>query len=187
MSSFAVLPDLAMVTKGRELVSVLRLGTLGYGAALAVQNKLVARIQAGEGGSSLVVVQHPPVYTTGMRTKEYSEEEERRLRGLGADFVRTNRGGLITFHGPGQLVAYPIMNLRRFAPETAARKAMLGMKWYVNSLEQMVIDLCEDFGIKAARSPHTGIMSTQSTHYIYKFKYFLSTINFKCKKYFLKI
>ena len=181
-----------MVTKGRELVSVLRLGTLGYAAALALQNKLVARIQAGEGGSSLVVVQHPPVYTTGMRTKDYSEEEERRLRGLGADFVRTNRGGLITFHWPGQLVAYPIMNLRRFAPETAARKAMLGMKWYVNNLEQMVIDLCEDFGIKAARSPHTGIMSahlhnTQSTHYIYKFKYFLSTINFKCKKYFLKI
>ena len=184
-----------MVTKGRELVSVLRLGTLGYGAALAVQNKLVARIQAGEGGSSLVVVQHPPVYTTGMRTKEYSEEEEQRLRGLGADFVRTNRGGLITFHGPGQLVAYPIMNLRRFAPETAARKAMLGMKWYVNSLEQMVIDLCGDYGIKAARSPHTGIMfahlqntqSIYSTHLHYKFKYFLSTINFKRKKYFLKI
>ena len=87
MSSFAVLPHLAMVTMGRELVSVLRLGTLGYGAALAVQNKLVTRIQAGEGGSSLMVVQHPPVYTTGMRTKGYSEEEERRLRVLGADFV----------------------------------------------------------------------------------------------------
>ena len=64
----------------------------------------------------------------GMRTREYSAGEERRLTSLGADFVRTNRGGLITFHGPGQLVMYPILNLRDLAPDTAARKSLLGKK-----------------------------------------------------------
>ena len=52
-------------------------------------------------GHTLLLLEHPPVYTTGIRTGEYSEEEEHRLIDLGADFVRTNRGGLITFHGPG--------------------------------------------------------------------------------------
>ena len=93
------------------------------------------------------MVEHDPVYTTGMRTKVhkftflidviitnilevYSVEEEVRLKALGADFVRTNRGGLITFHGPGQLVAYPILDLKKIAPKESRRKAMLGMKWY---------------------------------------------------------
>lgn len=146
----------------KKCVSVLRLGQMSYLPALAIQNKLVTRIQTNiaegrESGNSLVVVEHPPVYTTGMRTREYSEEEETRLRTLGADFVRTNRGGLITFHGPGQLVAYPILNLRDFAPEADTRKSLLGMKWYINTLEQIVIDLCKEYGIKGTRSPHTGV------------------------------
>ena len=146
----------------KQLVSVLRLGRMRYLPALGVQNKLVARIQANiaegrESGNTVVLVEHPPVYTTGMRTREYSEDEEKRLRALGADFVRTNRGGLITFHGPGQLVAYPILNLRDFAPEAATRKSLLGMKWYINTLEQIIIDLCQDYSITGTRSPHTGV------------------------------
>lgn len=146
----------------RQLVSVLRLGRMSYLPALSVQTKLVTRIQANiaqgrESGNTVVLVEHPPVYTTGMRTREYSEDEERRLRALGADFVRTNRGGLITFHGPGQLVAYPILNLRDFAPEAATRKSLLGMKWYINTLEQIIIDLCQDYGVTGTRSPHTGV------------------------------
>jgi len=139
------------------IVSVLNLGVTKYTTALRVQNKLVEQIQKNAGNDTLVIVQHPPVYTTGMRTKEYSVEEEKRLLSLGADFVRTNRGGLITFHGPGQLVVYPILNLRNFAPEAATRKSLLGMKWYINTLEQMVIDLCQDYDVKANRSPHTGV------------------------------
>ena len=57
----------------------------------------------------------------------------------------------------GQLVVYPILNLKEFAPEVAARKALLGMKWYIHNLEQLVIDLCQDYGISANRSPHTGV------------------------------
>ena len=144
-------------------VSVLSLGTMGYQAALSIQNSLVKRIQediptTNQGRcNTLVLVEHSPVYTTGIRSKEYSQAEEDRLKQLGAEFVRTKRGGLITFHGPGQLVAYPILNLRDFAPENSRRKALLGMKWYVHTLEQMVIDLIKEFGVVGTRSPHTGV------------------------------
>ena len=68
----------------RQLVSVLRLGRMSHLPALSVQTKLVTRIQANiaqgrESGNTVVLVEHPPVYTTGMRTREYSEDEERRL------------------------------------------------------------------------------------------------------------
>jgi len=145
-----------------KTISVLRLGRLDYTKALAVQEKLVRRIKESVnegkcGENTLILVEHPPVYTTGMRTQGYSEEEELRLRNLGADFVRTKRGGLITFHGPGQLVAYPILNLRQFAPEQTQRKALLGMKWFVWSLEEMVISLLDELGVQGHRSPNTGV------------------------------
>lgn len=137
---------------------MLRLGRTCYRQALRVQEMLVDRIKQGVGENTLVLVEHPPVYTTGVRTKVYSETEETRLRHLGADFVRTNRGGLITFHGPGQLVAYPVLNLRDFAPEASRKKSLLGMKWYVWTLEQMVLDLLScNYGLEGARSPHTGV------------------------------
>jgi len=145
-----------------RLVSVLDLGSMRYQTALAIQNILVKRIQAAISSdqapsNTLVLVEHTPVYTTGMRSIDYSQKEEDRLKNLGADFVRTKRGGLITFHGPGQLVAYPVLNLRNFAPENSRRKALLGMKWYVWTLEKMVIDLIDEWGVVGTRSPHTGV------------------------------
>jgi len=141
------------------VVTVLPLGLVRYRAGLALQHRLVERLQRGQAGHTLVLLQHNPVYTTGMRTKGYTQEEETRLAGLGADFVRTNRGGLITFHGPGQLVAYPVLDLRQFLPHhnPAARKQILGMKWYVHQLEEMVIRLVRDWGVEGVRSPHTGV------------------------------
>ena len=68
------------------------------------------------------------------------------MKNLGADFIRSNRGGLITFHGPGQLVAYPILQLER-------RNAI---RWYVDSLEDAIIDLLSEFNLKGEKSPHTG-------------------------------
>jgi len=140
-----------------NIVKVMKLGTVRYQTAWQLQKKLVEQVHLKSRGHTLLLLEHPPVYTTGIRTGEYSEEEEHRLIDLGADFVRTNRGGLITFHGPGQLVVYPILNLKEFAPEVAARKALLGMKWYIHNLEQLIIDLCQDYGISANRSPHTGV------------------------------
>lgn len=60
-----------------------------------------------------------------------------RLKNLGAEFKKTNRGGLITFHNPGQLIAYPIINLKHYKTS---------VKWYVNSLEETVIRLCAELG-----------------------------------------
>ena len=81
-------------------------------------------------------MEHPPVYTIGIRTGEYPKQEEERLRSLGADFVRTNRGGLITFHGTGQLVAYPILHLADFA------RLGSSVRCYVHSIETTVMQAC---------------------------------------------
>lgn len=100
----------------QKLTKVLWAGRLSYQAGLNLQQSLAQSHfdNYPNGTNSLILLEHNPVYTVGIRDKEYTKEEEAKLRGLGADFHRTNRGGLITFHGPGQLVAYPIINLRNF-------------------------------------------------------------------------
>lgn len=100
------------------------------------------------GHDTLLLVEHNPVYTVGLRTEDYGEVEELRLKKLGAEFFKTNRGGLITFHGPGQLVAYPILNLRHFQKS---------LKNYVATLEQTLINTCRRFGIQARTTEHTGV------------------------------
>lgn len=146
----------------QNVIKILRLGPTPYTKALKLQehlvNKAKTKIANGEPGDNiLILLQHHPVYTTGIRTKEYTLEEENYLKSLGADFVRTNRGGLITFHGPGQLVAYPILDLNQFIPQANRRKAALGVRWYVNALEEVIIKACKEFGLKGSRSPHTGV------------------------------
>ncbi|KAG0428401.1 hypothetical protein HPB47_024615 [Ixodes persulcatus] len=86
----------------------------------------------------------------GIRSKGYTSEDESRLRKLGADFVKTNRGGLITFHGPGQLVAYPILYLGSFNEQKS-------MRWYVCQLEKTVVDTCAHFGLRADTTQETGV------------------------------
>ncbi|XP_054154481.1 putative lipoyltransferase 2, mitochondrial isoform X2 [Oppia nitens] len=94
--------------------------------------------------NTLILVEHKPVYTIGIRSKPYEDPLlERRLRTLGADFVHTNRGGLITFHGLGQLVAYPILYLPSFDLNNS-------IKCYVRRLESTIIDLCKEFGVKSS-------------------------------------
>ena len=97
---------------------------------------------------TLLLCEHNPVYTIGIRTKDYPLDDEERLKRIGAEFYRTDRGGLITFHGPGQLVAYPILNLGNFKKS---------IRWYVCQLETCIIKLCKEFGIQGETSPHTGV------------------------------
>ncbi|GAB6020122.1 Putative lipoyltransferase 2, mitochondrial [Chamberlinius hualienensis] len=144
-----------------HLVRLKNLGRLNYASALAVQNQLVEnhlkRISAEkdivkkntEILDTLLIVEHPPVYTIGIRTKGYDASEEQRLSELGAEFYKTNRGGLITFHGPGQLVAYPILNLENFSKKS--------VKWYVCALQNCLIKTCQEFGVDAATCEHTGV------------------------------
>ncbi|KAM8977724.1 octanoyl-[acyl-carrier-protein]:protein N-octanoyltransferase LIPT2, mitochondrial [Pelodytes ibericus] len=132
---------------GRSVMHVVRLGLLPYPEALRVQQACVraAREQARD---TLLLCQHPAVYTVGVRRGPVLDEEEARLRALGADFQRTDRGGLITFHGPGQLVCYPVMDLSRHRRTLRA---------YVCGLEAAVIRLCRGLGLEADRAPETGV------------------------------
>ncbi|XP_062584368.1 putative lipoyltransferase 2, mitochondrial [Saccostrea cucullata] len=137
-----------------RLIKVVNLGRMGFRAAEQVQNNYKqkhfdffhGRTPSAE--NTLLLVEHDPVYTIGIRSKNYDKETEQKLLGTGADFVRTDRGGLITFHGPGQLVAYPIINLKHFKPS---------MKWYVCALEKTMIDTCKKFGLKANANQETGV------------------------------
>lgn len=133
-----------------RVVKVLWVGRLSYGTGLRLQKALADQHHQTLNGpaNTLVLLEHNPVYTVGIRNKGYDQEDERKLKNLGAEFYKTNRGGLITFHGPGQLVAYPIINLRDFQG---------GIKWYVCQIEKMIIRLCAEFGIQGKTSPETGV------------------------------
>ncbi|XP_032400880.1 octanoyl-[acyl-carrier-protein]:protein N-octanoyltransferase LIPT2, mitochondrial [Xiphophorus hellerii] len=131
----------------RPLVEVVRLGLVSYQEGLRLQQVYTDRHRSGP-AHTLLLCQHLPVYTTGIRHKLYPGPVLDRLRLLGADVHHANRGGLITFHGPGQLVCYPVLNLGSFKKS---------VRWYVGQLEKTVIALCGRFGVEAATSPHTGV------------------------------
>jgi lipoyl(octanoyl) transferase len=98
----------------------------------------------------LLFVEHPPVYTLGKSgKKENLLLHEDQLKDIGATFYAINRGGDITFHGPGQLVVYPLLDLEQFIPSLNA---------FVTSLEKCVIDVCQYYGIRAeAFEGYTGV------------------------------
>ncbi|XP_001359595.3 putative lipoyltransferase 2, mitochondrial [Drosophila pseudoobscura] len=137
----------------RPLVTVVRAGRHSYASGLKLQQLLAKSTQNlgefAEFRNYIVLQEHDPVYTIGIRSKSYTKDDEDRLRKLGAEFHRTDRGGLITFHGPGQLVAYPILHLRQFKPS---------IRWYVAALERTVIETCRQLGIPGATTTQdTGI------------------------------
>ncbi|XP_051171482.1 putative lipoyltransferase 2, mitochondrial [Leptopilina boulardi] len=135
-----------------RVVKVLWVERLSYGTGLRLQKALADQHHNkslnGHIVNTLLLLEHNPVYTVGIRNKGYTIDDENKLKSLGAEFFKTNRGGLITFHGPGQLVAYPIINLKNFQN---------GVKWYVCQIEKMIIRLCAEFGIKGKTSPDTGV------------------------------
>jgi lipoate-protein ligase B len=127
-------------------LQVRRLGRRPYEAVLALQESLLAAVAEGA-PETLLLVEHPPVYTLG-RGADVGD-----LRGaperLGVPWFRVGRGGGATFHGPGQLVAYPIVRLR------AAGRDVNG---YVRALEQALIDTCGVHGVAAAApAGETGV------------------------------
>ncbi|KAI9489230.1 hypothetical protein BDB00DRAFT_771009 [Zychaea mexicana] len=103
----------------------------------------------GDPADIIVFLQHPPTYTAGRRIRGKTElEEEQRLRRLGADYFETMRGGEITYHGPGQLIAYPILDVRDY---------QINVRCYVSRLEKTIIDCCADFGVQANTTDNTGV------------------------------
>jgi len=127
--------------KRRERVCVARwLGRVDYEEAWALQRDIAVRRARRETADTLLLLEHPPVYTTGRRTGG-----DRLLvpaEALGAPLLSVDRGGDITFHGPGQLVAYPIMGLGAHPR---------GVQRYVRGLEETVIRTLAGYGVNAGR------------------------------------
>ncbi|GGA90813.1 lipoyl(octanoyl) transferase LipB [Puia dinghuensis] len=138
------------------------LGRMGYQEAWDYQEALLrenVRVKTetrqngdGAGGTvhRLLFVEHPPVYTLGKSGHmENVLLNDATMTEKGVEFFRTNRGGDITFHGPGQLVGYPILDLEKFRTD---------LGWYLRSLEEVGIRVLAEYGIPGDRSPgETGI------------------------------
>lgn len=126
------------------------LGRLGYEAAFARQLEVHAEVLEGSRPSTLLLVEHPPVITLGAAYHEenlrYGREEYARR---GVEVHPTDRGGDVTFHGPGQLVAYPIFRLEEMGRD---------LHRYLRGLEAAVISVAASYGLEAGRNPvNTGV------------------------------
>ncbi len=134
------------------ILQLLHLGRTGYTNGLAVQQRLVELVHEGRTGNTLLLLEHPPVLTLGRnahRENILATNEELVRRGVTVH--ETNRGGDVTYHGPGQLVGYPIFNLRSFEPR-------LSLLEYVRRLEEVLIRTCGDCGVPAQRiAGRTGV------------------------------
>jgi lipoyl(octanoyl) transferase len=126
------------------------LGLIGYAEAYALQKRIVAARKADAVGDVLLLGEHTPVITQGRNGKrEHLLVSENVLRQRNVEFYETSRGGDVTYHGPGQLVGYPILQLG------AIRKDVV---WYVRMLEEVMIRTTAEFGICGVREPgKTGI------------------------------
>lgn len=130
-------------------------GLLSYGEAWERQRALVEERKAGRIADWLAFVEHPHVVSLGRSARPenllFSEEEYRRR---GIDFWRSNRGGDVTYHGPGQIVGYPIIDLREWKRDVLA---------YLRALEQVMIDAVAEFGVTAGRLPGcTGVWAGEA-------------------------
>ena len=121
-----------MTTSG---LTAVRAGLLDYQAAWDEQRRLHEAVVAGEQGDTVLLLEHPSVYTAGKRTEPWDRPMD------GTPVVDVDRGGKITWHGPGQLVGYPIVRL----PDPVDVVA------YVRRTEQLLIDVCAEFGLTAGR------------------------------------
>src|SRR5580704_5634760 len=122
---------------------IVDLGFIGYAEAFELQKRIVAARKADAIGDILLLCEHPHVITLGRSGKrENLLASERVLAQKGVELHETNRGGDITYHGPGQTVGYPVIQL------AAIRRDVV---WYVRMLEEVMIRTCADFGIVARR------------------------------------
>jgi lipoyl(octanoyl) transferase len=129
------------------LICVLQLGTLDYATGLRLQQKLVDLRKENSIGDVLLILEHSPVITLGRNARAANViASPEQLAERGVEVVECDRGGDVTFHGPGQLVGYPIFDLRGFDSAESNRKT-LGVIAYVRRLEQVLIRTCTDFGI----------------------------------------
>ena len=126
-------------------LEVRRLGVVRYAEALALQRALVEERRAGRVTDLLLLLQHPPVITLGVRGdggRSHIVADDARLAELGVSVSETGRGGDVTYHGPGQVVGYPILDLR---PDRC------DVHRYVRDIEDVMMRTCADYGVHASR------------------------------------
>ena len=130
------------------------LGRIGYADAFAKQQELVGQRKRGEIPDQFLIVEHPHVVTMGRNGHDANLlAPPELLERAGIDFHRTDRGGDVTYHGPGQIVGYPIFDLREWKRDVVA---------YVRGLEQVLIDALAEFGITATREAGaTGVWTPE--------------------------
>jgi lipoyl(octanoyl) transferase len=140
------------------MISVLQLGTLDYATGLRLQQKLVQLRKDGLVDDVLLLLEHAPVITLGRNAKAANVIASReQLAERGVELFECDRGGDVTFHGPGQIVGYPIFDLRGFTSTDGKRKT-LGAVEFVRRLEEVMIRTCADFRLSAKRiSGLTGV------------------------------
>src|SRR5262245_39357209 len=117
----------------------MQLGLVPYDEAFALQRSLAGAVSQGAIPDTIVLLEHPPVVTVGRRT---GESELHVPDGAGVEVVETDRGGKSTYHGPGQLVCYPILDLRRHGRD---------VRLYCRNLEEAIVRAARAFGIEATR------------------------------------
>jgi lipoyl(octanoyl) transferase len=143
------------------VISVLQLGTIDYATGLRLQQRLVELRKDGRIGDALLLLEHSPVITLGRNGKQKNiVASPELLAQRGVEVFESDRGGDVTFHGPGQLVGYPIFDLRAIATPDGSRRT-LGAVDYVRRLEEVLIRTCADFSIPTARiCGLTGVWTT---------------------------
>ena len=140
------------------LISVVQLGTVDYATGLRLQRQLVDLRKEDKIGDVLLLLEHSPVITLGRNAKAANVVASPELLAQrGVELFECDRGGDVTFHGPGQIVGYPIFDLRGFATPDGKRKT-LGAVEFVRRLEEVLIRTCADFAIPTRRVPGlTGV------------------------------
>jgi lipoyl(octanoyl) transferase len=127
------------------MIAVLQLGRVDYPTALNLQRTLVDLRKAGQVPDTLLLLEHPPVITLGRNARRANVlVSDEQLTHVGVEVFECDRGGDVTYHGPGQLVGYPIFDLRGFTPR-------IGAVEFVRKLEETLIRICADFGIATHR------------------------------------
>jgi lipoyl(octanoyl) transferase len=134
------------------ILNLLHLGRVAYAEALALQQRLVELRHQERLGNTLLLLEHPPVLTLGRNSqRENILASDELLARRRVEIHEINRGGDVTYHGPGQLVGYPIVDLRSFSPR-------LGAVDYVRKLEEVLIRTSASYGVVAQRIPkRTGV------------------------------
>ena len=126
-----------------DSLEIRRLGRVPYADALALQEALRERLASGAGGETVLLLEHPDVITFGRGAAESNASaSDTELQKQGYEVFRVGRGGEVTWHGPGQLVGYPILDLRRHGADVHR---------YLRDLEAVLIAALADFGVEARR------------------------------------